>query len=224
MGELAMPDFCPRCFWIKVRLGNRLPFQMFPGIFSSTDSYTKSVVHGFVHRHGTFPSWLSELGELKGYKPPPRYTRFRVLDKKNDIVLTGVPDGIFVKADGSHLIVDYKTARFTATQDSLLPIYKVQLNSYALIGEGCGFKPVSGLALIYMEPTTGADAAASDLNRRDDGFAMGFTAHIQTVDLDHSIVYPLLAKVRDTYDSEGPPHGHGGCDDCQAMEKLAELL
>ena len=89
-----MPDFCPRCFWIKLRLGNKLPFQIFPGIFSSIDSYTKSVVHGFVDQHGAFPSWLNELGDLKAYKQPPPSSRFHVHDRKNDIVLTGVPDGV----------------------------------------------------------------------------------------------------------------------------------
>jgi hypothetical protein len=44
LGELAMPSFCPRCFWLKLRLNNRLPFQIFPGIFSSIDSYTKTIV------------------------------------------------------------------------------------------------------------------------------------------------------------------------------------
>jgi len=45
LGALALPDFCPRCFWIKMKTGNKLPFQIFPGIFSSIDAYTKHVVY-----------------------------------------------------------------------------------------------------------------------------------------------------------------------------------
>ena len=48
LGELALPDFCPRCFWLKLKAHNRLPFQIFPGIFSSSDAYTKRVVHARV--------------------------------------------------------------------------------------------------------------------------------------------------------------------------------
>jgi hypothetical protein len=36
LGELALADFCPRCFWFKLKVENHLPFQVFPGIFSSS--------------------------------------------------------------------------------------------------------------------------------------------------------------------------------------------
>jgi hypothetical protein len=45
LGELALHNYCPRCFWLKLKLNNRLPFQIFPGIFSAIDSYTKDVIH-----------------------------------------------------------------------------------------------------------------------------------------------------------------------------------
>jgi hypothetical protein len=37
LGALALPDFCPRCFWIRRHAPQGLPFQVFPGIFSSID-------------------------------------------------------------------------------------------------------------------------------------------------------------------------------------------
>jgi len=38
LGELAMPDFCPRCFWLKTH-AKQLPFQIFPGdLHSSIDA------------------------------------------------------------------------------------------------------------------------------------------------------------------------------------------
>jgi len=30
LGELALSDFCPRCFWLKLHI-RQLPFQIFPG-------------------------------------------------------------------------------------------------------------------------------------------------------------------------------------------------
>ena len=44
LGVLSLPNFCPRCFWLKTH-AKQLPFQIFPGIFSSINAYTKRVVH-----------------------------------------------------------------------------------------------------------------------------------------------------------------------------------
>ena len=33
LGQLALPSFCPRCFWIGRKAPMGLPYQMFPGIF-----------------------------------------------------------------------------------------------------------------------------------------------------------------------------------------------
>jgi hypothetical protein len=60
LGELALTDFCPRCFWIKLQLQNKLPFQIFPGIFSSIDSYSKRVIHSWFDKKGEAPPWLSK--------------------------------------------------------------------------------------------------------------------------------------------------------------------
>ncbi|MBN1644072.1 MAG: hypothetical protein JW856_04575 [Dehalococcoidales bacterium] len=130
-----MPDFCPRCFWLKLRMDNKLPFQAFPGIFSSIDSYTKNIVCGWFDNYGSCPPWLKELGDIKGYITPPHHSKFQIVDEDSNVLLTGGPDAVFVKSDGSYIIADYKTARFTPAQDKLLPMYQVQLNSYASIGE-----------------------------------------------------------------------------------------
>ena len=105
------------------------------------------------------------LGNIKGYVNPPHYSKFSILDRETNVVLRGTPDGILVMQDGSHLIVDYKTAKFTAHQDELFPMYEVQLNAYAVIGEQKGFAPVSGLALVYTEPVTDDATAKKDANQ-----------------------------------------------------------
>ena len=68
--------------------------------------------------------------------------------------MTGVPDDIFLNRDGSYSIIDYNNARFSKYQDTLFPIYKVQLNGYAMIGNKVGFNPISSLLLVYYEPQT----------------------------------------------------------------------
>lgn len=224
LGELAMPNFCPRCFWLKLRLNNKLPFQIFPGIFSSIDSYTKNIIHAFFDMNGKFPIWLTDLGELVAYQKPPHYSKFNIIDSESNVLLTGTPDGVFIRPDGSYLIADYKTAKYTGRQDSLMPMYKVQLNAYAAIGEQRGLSPVSGLALIYMEPVTHSDAVVDSINHRDDGFAMGFAAYIHAVEVDSSSIPSLLARVREIYELPSVPMGCIGCSDCQIMQRIFQIV
>jgi len=113
LGALAMPGYCPRCFWIQMH-AKRFPYQIFPGIFSSIDAYGKSIVHGCFDRQKSPPVWLASLGDIVGYCEPPHYSKFSVLDENTGVVLRGTPDGILAMRDGSFVIIDYKTAKFTA--------------------------------------------------------------------------------------------------------------
>lgn len=223
LGALALPGFCPRCFWIRAHCENKLPYQIFPGIFSSIDSYSKRVVHGWFDRHGSAPSWLADLGEIKGYKNPPDHRKFNVLIQDAGVLVTGTPDGIFVRGDGSYLIVDYKTARFTENQDELLPMYNAQLNAYAYIGERCGFSPVTALALIYTEPVTDDHAAASDAHTLSDGFSMDFSAKILFEEIEPKQTFNLSRRAREIFDLEKPPDSRPGCKDCDLLAGLMKL-
>ena len=224
LGAVAMPEFCPRCFWIKRNVPSGLPFQIFPGIFSSIDSYTKHVVHGWFDRHRSPPEWLVDLGPLTGYVDPPHHSKFRFLHTGTNILLTGSPDGVFVLPDGSYMIVDYKTAKHSVSQDELFPTYETQLNAYAVIGEACGLMPVSKLALIYTEPVTDKRVASTDDVNRKDGFLMEFSAKILSVKVDPMIIEPLLAQARTILDHTSPPSGRIGCKDCEKVDDLARIL
>ena len=224
LGELALPDFCPRCFWVRLKAGTRLPFQIFPGIFSFIDSYTKSVVHGWFDRHGTPPEWLTDLGDITGYKEPPHWSNFSILDEKTGVRLRGCPDAVFTCPEGTYVIADYKTATYTQAQDELLPLYEVQLNAYAFIGRNNGLSPVSALALIYTEPVTDKDAASSDTNCIDSGFRMEFSARVHPVNLDVGTIPPLLAMAREIHELGTPPPPTTGCKNCENLDALARLL
>jgi hypothetical protein len=225
LGVLALPDFCPRCFWLKMHCQNKLPFQIFPGIFSSIDSYTKKVTGSYYARYNQLPPWLGQMAKSGKPVKVPHHSKFRVVDEERDILLTGAPDEIIQRDDGSHLIIDYKTSRFTKNQDSLLPLYQVQLNAYAYIGQRQGFEPVSGLALIYMEPQTDMTEDLLDSVLKDDGFLMGFSGHVLELKLEaEEIIPPLLKKVRDIYDLDTAPSGKQDCRDCNLLEQLFVAL
>lgn len=224
LGSLALPGFCPCCFWIQRRVEGQLPYQIFPGIFSSIDSYGKRLVHGWFDRHHTAPPWLAGLGAIKGYRPPPHFSKFNAHDPETSILLAGSPDGILIRKDDSYVIIDYKTAKFTAQQDELFPMYEGQLNAYAYIGGRCGLSPVSGLALVYTEPVTDVDAAEKEAHMTDQGFLIEFSAHIVPVDLRPDLVPSLLRRVREILDREHPPKALEGCADCARLESLLGVV
>lgn len=220
LGELALEKFCPRCFWRKIHV-SKMPYQIFPGIFSSIDSYTKRVVHSAFDDRDGAPAWLGTLGDVIGYVPAPHSSRFNIFDEATETTLTGLADDILLLRDQSHIIVDYKTARFTGAQDSLFPLYETQLNVYATIAARVGPQPVSGLALIYMEPQTGAEMAKDGGNCRDAGFAMQFSAYILPVQIKPSIIPPLLKRAREIFDATAPPSSREGCIDCRLFAELS---
>jgi PD-(D/E)XK nuclease superfamily len=219
LGGLAMPGFCPRCFWIQMNV-KELPYQIFPGIFSSIDSYVKKVVEGWFDRHGSPPAWLAPLGDVRDYEPPPHHSKFKILDDETQILLSGTPDGVLIRANGSRVIIDYKTAKFTAHQDELFPMYEAQLNAYAHIGAPVWKEPVSALALVYTEPVTDDVTARNDANASDDGFRMLFSAHIVRVELNGKLVLKLLRRAREILDRRAPPPSHPGCQNCKNLDEL----
>jgi len=221
LGGLALRNFCPRCFWIKMHCANKLPFQIFPGIFSSIDSYTKKVTSAHFIRYNQLPCWLEKLGDLGKPVKVPHYSKFKIVDQKTDVLLWGMPDEILQKDDGSHFIIDYKTSKFTKTQDSLLPMYEVQLNAYAYIGKRQGFDPISGIALVYMEPQTSLTQDELDSILREDGFLLGFAGHVLELRLEaEEKIPPLLGEARRIYDLESPPAGSQDCRDCKLLDQL----
>jgi hypothetical protein len=223
LGALALPGFCPRCFWLQMRLEGGVPFRIFPGIFNTIDSYGKKLIHGWFDRHGKTPAWLGPLGEIRGYREPPHYSKFLAKDDDSGMTLRGSPDAVFEMSDGSFTIGDYKTAKFTAKQDELFPMYEVQLNAYAYIGERCGFKPVSKLALIYTEPVTDDASVGTDANLTGDGFLMGFGVNILDVSILPDLVPRLLRQARTILDNKRAPAGRDGCTDCEALARLFTL-
>lgn len=223
LGSMAVADFCPRCFWAKRRAPSGLPFQVFPGIFSSIDSFTKKVVHQWFDQIGA-PAWLGSLGPLTGYVEPPHYSKFQHRDAATGVLLTGAPDAIFTKGDGSLVIADYKTAKFTAGQDHLLPMYQVQLTAYAYLASALDWPRVDSIALIYAEPMTEPHDAAPTSSGRDHGFVLPFRATVHMLDLDLARIPPLLADFRHLVKLDQAPQGVPGCKECPKLDGLVGLM
>ncbi len=224
LGTYARTRFCNRCAWVRLHIKN-LPYQGFPGIFSSIDRYNKLIVHNHFDREGRAPSWLAELGEAGEYIDPPHWSSFKIQDEETGITLRGEADGIFKLADGSYVIVYYKTSRYNPDRPGMFPNYEVQLNAYALIAERLGFSPVSKLALVYMEPATDKETSQEPELVDDQGFVMFFHANVVPVELRvASLLPPLLLKARSIWDMDAPPKAGRDCKDCVAVDGLLESL
>ena len=220
LGQLALPRFCERCFWLT-RRQRKLPFNIFPGIFSAIDSYSKAVLRQWVRRHGSLPKWLEPLGQVKEVIEIRRSDFAAELE---GVFLTGEPDAVLRMVDGSWTILDMKTARFTPAQDELLPLCRVQLNAYWVLAEAAGMTPLGGLALLYCEPPTRefAEAHAAEFGGTC-GFSMPFRAALFPLEVDAGEVRRLAREAKRIYDLPSAPRGRPGCQDCASLAALHGL-
>jgi hypothetical protein len=222
IASLNEPEACERSFWLRHRC-SRMPFSIFPGIFSSIDGFSKSLTDA-AHVEGALPGWLVER---YGFTEPikvPHFSRFHRHDPETGITLRGAPDAMFRRCDGSIAIVDWKCAKYTAGQRELSGLYDAQLSAYAWIAESYGFTPITHLSLIYTQPVT--TVASGDVDRliTDDGFVMPFSATIVPVENQAGELIPrLLRRARRILDAPLPP-AVPNCKDCAALENLISLI
>lgn len=218
LGSYALETCCLRCEWIKLKI-KKLPWQMFPGIFSSLAAFSEKITHAAIDSESDHPEWLREISDsITGYNKVPHWSKFST--EINGVTVRGVPDEI-LNVDGGYIIIDHKTAKHTEGQDKLLPMYDVQLNSYAVIAEKTRlFSPIKGLYLVYWEPQTSEEDAEKGYDGV--GFRMTFIPHVLPLELDPDSLDPLLEGARKIYDGSMPEPG-AGCKDCASLFKILEM-
>jgi len=224
LGQTALADFCPRCYWIRLKTNFKLPWQSFPGIFSSIDSYTKSCIHHIIDEQRNTaigPAWMAQMGEIVGYEKVLHWSKNTFHDEKTNITMHGAMDDILVRVDGSRAVPDWKTAKFSETQDKLRPLYDVQLNVYSILSEKDGKAPVD-LFLVYMEPCTEPSYVATNIVGH--GFRMEFSAVVVPVKRDRGVVRKALNLTREIADMPTAPKGNENCKECQQLDKIIGLL
>jgi hypothetical protein len=151
LAALALDNFCPRCFWMKARLGFKSPFAMFPKIFNDLDGYQKSFTKMYWETHRVLPPWLAEMGEVESVVQVPEYGKFCAMHPSG-VMISGVPDQIWRLKSQKLLIPDYKTSR--PHGDAMFASYKFQLSVYAWISPRFGVGEVEKTCLLYYEPMT----------------------------------------------------------------------
>jgi hypothetical protein len=222
IGQLVMPGFCERCYWIRLHC-RKLPFGFMPGIFSSIDSFSKKATAAYYARHGRLPPWFTSLGLGEAVLVTvPHWSRFNYVDKETGILVTGMPDEILRKSNSKLGITDYKTARHTDRADALLPLYAVQLNVYACIAKQTRMGNADTLALMYYEPVTTVDVA--DVETVIDRIAMPFVPKVVPVPINTRQIPGLLRRTRMIFDKVTCPDPVEGCADCQSLAHLLNTI
>lgn len=230
LAELALPNVCPACFRIRVHLdaqtsieNKKIPYQIpMPGIFSNLDSHIKHVVKHYFETHGIVPPWFPDIGaKIVSIESPPGWQKFNTLVPNHNIFLTGALDVVFKLNDGSYAFGDYKTARFSETHDSLMPLYRAQLHNYLEIAKRKGiFTPISKLFLIYAEPLDyKPDDGVYKLTDFEDVFKLHFRVIPKILEIDPTLTENLLKKARAIMDDPNP-EGLVNCSNCLLRMRL----
>ena len=224
LGGYAGFAFCPRCAWIRLHV-RALPWQGFPGIFSSIDRYTKQLILDHLEREGGLPDWMAAISNVTGHIDPPHWSKFQAMDEATGLKLRGEADAIFELSDGTCAIVDYKTSRYNPDNRSQHRVYRAQLNAYAWIAQRLGFPLVSRLALAYMEPATDDETIRTTRPVESEGFTLGFHPRLVAVDLDpERLIPPLLRRAASIHALTAPPESRNECRDCAALAGLLSAL
>lgn len=194
-----------------------------PGIFSSIDGFSKRAILAYFEKNGHFPPWIA--GRWADVRPlkSPHHSIYRLRDPETGIIVTGVPDLILGLPNGRLAILDLKTARYSKHQDALLPMYQTQLNGYALIAEGLDMGNVEALGLVYGEPPANDDDKGLDALVGDVGFSMPFKATAMPIELERSLIPPLLRKAKGILEMEKAPQSQGGCKECKMVDEMARI-
>ena len=191
-----------------------------PGIFSSIDGFSKRAILAYFETTGHFPPWIA--GKWADVRPmkSPHHSTFRITDPETGVTLTGVPDLVLGLPNDRLAILDLKTARYSDHQDFLLPMYQTQLNGYAMIAEGLGMGTVEALGLVYGEPPPNDQNRGLDALVNDCGFSMPFKATAMPIELNRTMIQPLLRKAKTLLEMKNPPDGQEGCKECGLVDEL----
>jgi hypothetical protein len=222
LGQLELENYCPRCMSIKMAVDRRLPYQTFPGIFSSLDALNKKMVESYFDSFGCAPPCFEGIPDSVGYE---KAEMTEVQDTTTGIHVKGEPDGVFKLSDGGIAIVDYKTARYTKGQDHLLPMYNVQLNVYNYLRVESGKSAANHLFLIYLEPMTHREDGAYHEYLSDEGYHLDFNAKVVELELrDEDYVPSLLTRLKKLCLLKTAPASAEGCKECKLLDLLVGVV
>jgi hypothetical protein len=178
----------------------------------------EAIVGYYLDNNGCFRRSLRHCASRVDF--PHHWSRFSY-KHKSDVILYGVPDEIFKRKDGSICVVDHKTAKSKGKEDPFHEQYHVQVCGYGNIAElGLGLGKVSLGGLLYWEiQTDDVKDAPSDYYTKGI-VSVPFVPKPLEVEIDYSILDPLLKEAQRVWEASTPPEGREECKDCIKLDLL----
>ena len=207
-------DACDRCLWLRHHA--KLPYQSFPGCFSTLDRAGKSLLSIWVDC-GKTPPWLEKYGTIKALIKPPHWSKFSF--ERGGLKVRGEADAIALLESGKLLIPDLKTAVFSDAQESILPVYAGQLNCYALAAEAQGVGEVGQLVIVYCQPS----AVVRRETFGDAHYSVDFSILPMAVHRNDERVYEMCDRVSALLEGPLPSPGQT-CKECHIVEEFVNTF
>jgi hypothetical protein len=209
--KLSPSDFaflweeCRRCFYLKVVAGFQRPRSILPKIFTIIDSQMKEAL---ANRHTSeidvsLPAGVLEYGD--------RWVESRAIivpGFASTCFIRGRLDGVIRFKDGSHGLVDFKTA--PAKGEHIL-LYSRQLHAYAWALENpadgaLSLTPISRLGLLVFEP--------SEFHRQNGTYLLSGGLQLIEVPRDDAAFLQFLGEVLQVLEQPEAPGGSPSCPWC----------
>lgn len=200
---------CPRCFWLYAGKGVARPFGAPYTINNAIDFLLKKefdehrsagTAHYLIKREGidAVPYLHDDIDKWRN-----TFTGVQYEDKKNNFLIFGAVDDVWVDSKGNLIVVDYKASG--AKEGELYDSYKRQMEIYQWLLRKNGFKVLDRGYFVYCRVN------------KENGFAKGqldFNIKVQPYDGDDSWVEGKVAEAKKVLD--GPiPKSSADCSHCK---------
>lgn len=197
---------CPRCFWLYAGQNIARPFGAPYTINNAIDFLLKKefdehrkngTAHYLIEREGidAVPYWHDDIDKWR-----TNFTGIQYEDKKNDFLVFGAVDDVWVDSKGNLIVVDYKASG--APEGELYDSYKRQMEIYQWLLRKNGFKVLDRGYFVYCRVN------------KDSGFGEGklsFGIKVQPYDGNAAWVDGKIIEARKILDGPIPEQS----EDCQ---------
>ena len=207
-----------------------LPWQGFPGIFSSIDRYTKQVVVGHLQREGRLPPWMAPAlytdgGEVVEHLNPPHWSKFKATDETTGVTVRGEADAIFRLADGS--CSSWTTRPPATTRTTAASTASTARSSTPMPGSPSD--STSRRSPVWPSHTWNPPPTRKQWTWQARQMLVASPSvsapDVVEVELNpQRLIPPLLRQAARIHALAEPPQGADGCRDCAALEGLLKAL
>jgi CRISPR/Cas system-associated exonuclease Cas4 (RecB family) len=217
---------CPRCFYLDNKLGTKRPsFPSFNLNIAVDELFKKefdihrkaATTHPIMQKYGIDAVPFTHKN-MDTWRDPFMGIEFK--EPETELMISGGVDDIWVKPDGTLIIVDYKSTSKEGTISSLSDSpwdqqYKRQLGVYRWLLENNGFTVASTGYLVYAN-------ASKDLDAFDDKLI--FETTLVPVETDTNWILPTLREIKACLLSEDIPTIGHNCEFCLYREACGKKL